>query len=364
MKILVVAGGYGTRFWPASRKDNPKQLQKVISDNKSLIQLKYDYLIRGFRPEDIFIVTGARYAEDIKKQLPEIPAENFIFEPEMKDTAPAIGLSLLKIAKKFPKDLVSIQWSDHYIRQPAIFVKSLKLGEAVAKKTKRDIIIGSPPRFPTPHLGYIKIGRRLKALNHSPRLYLAEFEKFVEKPTLEVAREYVASGDYLWNLGYFIVRPQRVLEKYRIFAPNIYAGLLKIKSALGTAREASVTEKAFSAFEKQSFDYIYAEGLNPDEALVIESEMGWCDVGEWNSLKKALEKSPEDNVTKGLIKLIDCEDTLIYNYQEEKLVAAIDLKGFIIVNTADATLVCPKDSIPKVKKLLKSFEGTGLEKYT
>jgi mannose-1-phosphate guanylyltransferase len=364
MKILVVVGGYGTRFWPASRRRNPKQHQRVVSHNKSLVQLKFAYLRQGFKPQDIFVVTGATYQNEIQRQLPKIPKENFIFEPEMRDTAPAVGLGVIKIAHQFPKEIISIQWSDHFLRDPQAFIKALKHGEEIAQGTGKDVVIGVPARFPTPHRGYIKIGNKIKSLNHRPSIVLCSFEKFVEKPSLAVAREYIASGDYLWNPGYFLVHPQRVLEKYEKFAPDIFKGLKAIQRTLGTKKEESLTKKVYQSWEKESFDYVYAEPLNPEEAMVIAAEMGWSDVGEWNSLKETLEESPEANVLKGLVRSLDCQDNLIYNYEEKKLVAALDLKRMVVVNTPDALLVCPQDSIGKIKKLLKSFEGTALEKYT
>lgn len=363
MKILLVVGGYGTRFWPASRRKNPKQHQRVVSRNKSLVQLKFSYLSLGFKPKDIYVVTGKQYSKEIRKQLPKIPRSNFIIEPMMKDTAPAVGLGVLKIHRLFPNELISIQWSDHYIRDPQAFVRALKEGAKIAGKTSKDVIIGIPARFPTPHRGYIKVGRKIEALNHTPHLILCEFKKFVEKPTLQVAQEYVASGDYIWNPGYFIVHPKHVLDKFEKFAPGLFSGFEKIKKVLGTKKEETVRAKVYSGFEKQSFDYIYAENLSPEEALVINVEMGWSDVGEWNSLKETLQEMPRTNVTKGLVHHVDCEDTLFYNYEKGKLLSGIDLKGYIVVNTPDAILVCPQDSVSKIKKLLKSFEGTHLEKY-
>ncbi len=364
MKILLVVGGYGTRFWPASRRKNPKQHQKVVHRTKSLVQLKLQYLHLGFGYEDIFVVTGKRYEKELRRQLPQIKKANFILEPMMKDTAPAVALGLTKIAALYPNEIVSIQWSDHLIRKPKIFVKALKIGERLAKESGRDIIIGVRPQSPSPHKGYIKAGKLLRNLDDHKTGVLYAFEKFVEKPDIATARKYLIAGNYLWNTGYFIVHPKRVLEKYAKSVPAISRGMRKIALSLGKANEQIVIERVYAGFEKQAFDYAYAERLQPSEAYLLCAEMDWHDVGEWNSLKEALAKEPRSNVTKGLMRELECEGCLIYNYDPKKLVAAIDLKETVIVNTKDALLVCPHESVGKIKKLLKSLDGTRLEKYT
>ncbi|MEK7610753.1 MAG: sugar phosphate nucleotidyltransferase [Patescibacteria group bacterium] len=363
MKILLVVGGYGTRFWPASRRKNPKQHQKVVHNRKTLVQLKLQYLLLGFKPTDIFVITGGRYEKELRRQLSVIPKRNFIFEPMMKDTAPAVGLGLIKIAAAFPDEVVSIQWSDHLIRKPKAFIKALKAGEELAKESGRDLIVGVRPASPSVHKGYIKAGRKIRELDPGYGVELHQFIKFVEKPDLNTARKYLLSGDYFWNTGYFIVHTSRVLEKYSKSVPEMYKGLSKIMKSIGTPTEAETTRKVYAGLDKQAFDYAYAERLKPTEAFLLCADMDWHDVGEWNSLKEALGKEPEGNVVKGMARDLECQNCLIFNYEKNKLVTGIDLKDMVVVNTPDALLVCPQDSVAKIKKLLKTFEGTRLEKF-
>lgn len=364
MKILLVSGGYGTRFWPVSRKKNPKQHQKVVSKDKTLLQMKYSYLTPSFSPNDIFIITGIDFAKEVKKQLPKLPPKNIIYEPAMRDTAAAVGLGLLRIKRLFPNEVVSLQWCDHLIRRPDIFRKALIEGEKIAVLENKEVVLAIPPRFPTPHLGYIKAGKPLKKLDSDGEITLLNFKRFVEKPTAEKARKYLKSGKYCWNPGYFIVHPNRVLKKYENFAPNLYKNLVISEGLLYKDPENIKAGKIYGKFEKVAFDYIYAENLVPAEAVILRSEMGWSDVGEWSSLKEALQKNPNENVVSGKIVTVDCENNMIYNLENKKLLAAIDLSGFVVVNTPEAILVCPQESVGKIKKMLKSFSGTPLEKYT
>lgn len=363
MKILLVVGGYGTRFWPASRRKNPKQHQKVVHNRKTLVQLKLQYLLLGFKPSDIFVITGKRYEKELHRQLSIIPKNNFIFEPMMKDTAPAVGLGLIKIAATFPDEVISIQWSDHLIRKPKAFIKALKEGEELAKDSGRDLVVGVKPTSPSVHKGYIKAGNKIHDLASNYGVELFQFSKFVEKPDLNTARKYLLSGDYFWNTGYFIVHTRRVLEKYSQSLPEMYKGLCKIQKAVGKENETEIIQKVYSKLEKQAFDYAYAERLKPTEAFLLCADMDWHDVGEWNSLKEALAKEPAGNVVKGMTRDLECQNCLIFNYERKKLVTGIDLKDMVIVNTPDALLVCPQGSVTKIKKLLKSFEGTRLEKF-
>jgi len=358
MKIIIFAGGTGKRFWPASRKHTPKQFLPVI-DDKPLIRLKYDYLRLGYPPEDIFLDTGRQYEKEVRQILPELPTENFIFEPDMRDTGPAIAYAATYVARRFPDASVSLQWSDHYIKKPTVFIHALQEAEKYIRQDPKMVIICEQPRFASPHRGYVKFGRKLKSLDVTDQLVLSEFVRFVEKPTLEVAQQYLQSGDYAWNLGYFVAPIQFILDKYAQFAPHIYQTVQKIadQDFAGSAQ----TE--FSQLEKNSFDYLIAENLNPDETRVINTNMGWYDVGEWISLKETLEKDTDDTVTHGNVVDVDSKDSLIYNYDDQKLVATINLKEMIVVNTPDVVAIFHKDDNDKIKQFLNKLENPEHEKY-
>lgn len=351
MKIIIFAGGSGTRFWPASRVDTPKQFQDVIG-NKPLVRLKYEYLSLGFKPSDIFLSTGLKYKKEVEKILPELPKQNFIYEKVMRDTGPAILYATQYVKNLYGDCVISLQWADHFIKKPKTFVELLQKGEQIVEKDGKTIVVGVPMRYASPHRGHIKNGDVIKSLDEDGDIILADFKKFVEKPTIQVANQYIKSGDYTWNTGYFITKPSLVYKKYKKFAPEIYKCIVKNNS------------KGFENLEKNSFDYIFAENLNKSEAKVIIAKIGWSDVGEWVSLKEALEKSSSEVVKKGKVVDFESKDCLVYNYTNNKLVATIGLKDLIVVNTKDVVAVFPKDKNGDIKKLLKQLESNDdLKKY-
>jgi mannose-1-phosphate guanylyltransferase len=358
MKIVILCGGTGKRFWPLSRKKSPKQFLPII-DNKPLVRLKLEYLRLGFSPKDIYVSTGIQYKNEVYKLLPEIPRDNFIFEPEMKDTGPAIALASFLLEKKFPDEVISFQWSDHYIKDPTIFVETLKKSENIVLQYNKSVVVGAYARFASEQRGHIKFGKELKKLDLAGKIVLNEFEKFVEKPSLDVAREYLKTKQYSWNTGYYVSTAKLILSKYQQFAPETYNTIKRIADDSFSKR--SLAE--FSKVERKSFDYIFGENLTPRDTIVINSEMGWSDVGEWVSLKEALEKNKEDVVSIGNTVDIDSKDSIVFNNEIGKLVATVNVSGLAIINTKDVVAIFPKDDNMKLKDLIKLIEEKKLEKY-
>jgi len=358
MKIIILCGGTGKRFWPKSRKSSPKQFLSIV-DNKPLVRLMFGYLSSGFSPHDIFISTGNIYKKEIKKILPEIPEENFIFEPESKDTGPAVLLATSYVSSKFPNEEIAILWSDHYLKHPDIFVKTLKEASLIVKETKKTVAIGVPARFPTPNRGYINFGKKLKSLDLENKINLVEFINFKEKPSLEIAKQYVESGAFSWNPGYCITCASNIFGAYQKYAKETYNIISQIKNE-GFSNKAL---KLYLGVEKKSFDYIFNENLLPNNTYLINSDMGWSDVGEWIAYKEALEITNEANVLVGNCIDLNSKDTLVYNDQKNKIVATVGLDGMIVVNTKDAIAVFHKDNNPKLKELLKLMEEKNLSKY-
>jgi len=354
----MFAGGTGKRFWPASRKQSPKQFLSVIGD-KPLIGLKYDYLRLGFNPQDIYLSTGEQYNGEVQNLLPEMPSENFIFEPEMRDNGPAALYAVLYIARHNLDEVISIQWSDHFIKKPEVFVKALVEAEKLVLSEGKAVIMGVPPRFPSPHRGYIKYGKKIKSLDSKTELMLCEFIRFVEKPSAEVAKEYVQSGDYSWNPAYFVATGRQIVEKYKTFAPEMYEEI----NAIATNNFDDHSKLRYKNVEKIGFDYIFSENLSPDEALVVNVDMGWSDVGEWVALKETLETNNDENVIQGHVVDLGSKDCLIYNYDDTKLISTIDLNGMVVVCTKDVVAIFNKDDNGKLKEYLNKLEDNGLSSY-
>lgn len=359
MKVVIFAGGTGKRFWPVSRKDSPKQFSPLIS-GKPLLRLRIELLLKQFKPEDIFISTGKRYEKEATEIAPELPKRNIILEPEMRDTGPAVTLAVSYINNLYPGEIISIQWSDHIIKQEDVFTQALIESEKQLKDSENTgvVFITVPARFPSPHRGYIHFGEEINGYSDNLKLY--EFIQFKEKPSKEVAQEYIDDGSYGWNPGYWTLRPEFYLQKMKEYNNKVH----DICNAVVESSWGQSELEDFKTLEKDSADYMFAENVKQDEAEVMYTDMGWSDVGEWIALKEALQTSNEANVTKGNVIDLGSKDSLIYNLEgDKKLVATVGLEGMIVVNTGDVLAIFHKEDNKRLKEFLKDLEDDGKEEY-
>jgi len=355
MKAIIFAGGTGTRLWPLSRKKSPKQFEKIVGD-KSTLQLAVERLLPEFKFSDIYISTNILYKKLIKNQLPQIPDENFIFEPEKKDVGPAIALATGILHKIHPHEPVAILWSDHLVKEVKLFKQILLIsGDYIKKNPKNIIFIANKPRFVSTNLGYIHIGKK-KTLHKKLQFY--GFEGFKYRPDFATAQMFVKSGSYAWNLGYFVTTPAFIFNEFKRFAPNIYSNTLDILNHYGKKSFEGYLKKQYGRVESISFDNAVLENLDKKDALVVFEDIGWSDLGAWEALKEALAQYPYENIIRGRVYLEHVRDSLIYNYDDKKLIVGIDLDEHIIVNTNDVILIAKKNSVSKIKNLVENFEGT------
>lgn len=360
MKIVIFAGGVGTRLWPLSRKNTPKQFEKIVGD-KSTLQLAVDRLQPDFKPEDIYVATGKKYEEIVRSHLPEIPPDNFIFEPEMRDVGPAVGTAMGIVAKKFPNTPIAIIWSDHFVKKERRFREVLGFAEQLVTKNPKSLIfIGQRARFANQNLGWIEFGEEIDEIRETK---IFRFKKLIYRPSLEDAEKFLESQFYAWNPGYFVTTPQFLLDQYEKFAPAAWKGIMEIQNAVGKSNYEEVLGKIYPTFEKISFDDAILAKMDSANVAVIAADLGWSDVGAWEALKEALEISTSENVTRGKVKIEDSEDNLVFNYTDQ-LVVGIDLSKMLVINTDDVLLVCSKDSVPKIKKFVESLSGTEHESLT
>ncbi len=361
MKIVIFAGGVGTRLWPLSRKNTPKQFEKIVGD-KSMLQIAVGKLFPEFKWEDIYISTGIQYENLVKSQLPQLPSQNVIVEPEMRDVGPAVGLITALFVKENPDEPIALLWgSDHLVKEEEFFRNALKVAEKIVLKDPNKIVfIGQKPRFASQNLGYIEFGKEIEVVDKIP---VFQFVGFKYRPHLSVAEKFLKDGHHSWNLGYFVTTPKFLWKLFEEFSPELHSKLKEIHSSYLTSNYKKVLEQIYPTIEKISFDNAILEKLDPKYASVLSVDIGWSDIGAWEALKEALSEKEDENVTKGKVMLEDSSDTLVFNFTNQ-LAVGIDLEKMLVINTEDVLLVCPKDSVPKIKKLVESLNGTENENLT
>lgn len=355
MKVtaLIMAGGRGERFWPRSRKNLPKQFLSLTGDGKTLIQLTVERILPLVAMEDIFIATNKDYKELVKKQLPELPEENILCEPVGRNTAPCIGLGAMHIAKKYEEALMLVFPSDHLIKYNSMFVSTLKEACRIAEEENNLVTIGITPDYPETGYGYIKFNP-----NESKGQAFA-VDRFVEKPTREVAKEYLETEEYLWNSGMFVWKTSSILKNIELFMKDIYEGLVRIKESIGTEEQEQVLEKEFTAFRSESVDYGIME--KADNIYTIPGTFGWDDVGSWLAVDHIRKSNEMGNVVSGNVITVNSRNCIIEG--ANKLIAAVGLEDLIIVDTEDATLICEKKSTADIKKVLENLKICHRDEY-
>ncbi len=354
MKYVIFAGGHGTRLWPLSRKNSPKQFEKVF-DGKSTLQLAIDRIRPIADFEDIFVSTNQNYKEIILEQIPELRLENIILEPAKRDLAAAVGLAFFYLNSLGFNEPVAILWADHLMEREDEFRKALLSGEQLIKDNpKRFVYLGEKPRYANHNLGWITVGGEINKINE---LSVVEFLSWKYRPDLELCKKLFEEGNSLWNPGYWITSIDFVLDLYHRFKPEMSDVLEKI-----TTDMSKITD-LYPKLESISFDDAIIENTNSNDAVVIKVDLGWSDPGTLYALKEALAESEVENITQGLVEEIDTKDTLVINKEAEKLVSVIGLDGHVVINTKDTILVVHKDKVPKVKEMVKKLEEEGLDKY-
>lgn len=367
MKIVIFAGGTGRRLWPLSRQASPKQFEPILGE-KSTLQLAVDRVRDVYGAENIFISSNKRYRDMIREQLPELPAENIIGEPERRDLAPAVGLAMAHLAAASadaPTDeseAVAILWGDNYMSDTKTFVELLRAAESLLEQDEAKIVfMGETPRFANENLGWIGLGEELGKAQGRP--YYA-FKSWRYRPPVDEAQEMYVRGEHVWNTGYFVTTIGFVQSLYQEYQAEMAETLAEIEQAIGSAEYEEILARRYPELDVVSFDDAILTHVAVEEAVVLHGEMGWSDPGTLYALKEALAGSSDENVEEGLVMAVDSADSLLLNYEDEKLMAVIGLEGFVVVNMEDALLVVPKDRIPDVKALVNRLQGTNLEKYS
>ena len=362
MKVVIFAGGSGRRLWPLSLKSSPKQFEPIIGE-KSTLQLAVDRVLPLYGADNIFISTNELYVPILEKQLPMLPERNFIGEPTRRDLAAAVGLAIAHLSRVTERgEPIGILWGDNYMDEVPTFQRVLRSAETICRDgTAKIVFMGETPRFANDNLGWIGLGHEKATVEGLP---VFGFNSLTYRPPLEECKKMFAAGTHVWNTGYFVTTIDYVQQKYAELQPQMWGELSKIAAAIDTEAYTETLHTIYPQLEEMSFDDAVLEYVPAEDAAVMHADMGWSDPGTLYALKEALNPNPESNVTRGLVKSLDSRDSLLYNYESDKLVAGIGLDGMIVVNTENAILVVHKDKIPLVKKFVNGLVGTELDQYT
>ena len=335
LKALILAGGGGTRFWPLSRVRRPKQLLALDSET-SLIERTARRLEPLVDSADIWVCTTRALAEQIRRELPKVPAEQILAEPEGRDTAPAIAWSLDRMDAG--GDVVAVLPADHRVADESSFRTSLAAAASVAAREDRVMTLGVVPRWPEPGFGYLELGDV-----EDESLGLRRVAAFKEKPDLETAKVYLDSGKHLWNAGIFVFRGGRLLDLIAEHAPAIDEGLRAIRE------QPEQLATHYSRLPKLSIDFAVMEKC--DDLATLPLDCGWSDLGSWAALAELLPADSAGNATRGRVAALEARDNLLV--ADQGTIAVIGVSDLVVVRTADAVLVVGKDQAQKVKELVE-----------
>lgn len=357
---IVMAGGGGTRFWPLSRKERPKQLLN-LSGKDLMVNETLDRLSDCIDRDNLFIVTNVSQAELMKKETEgKMNPEHILSEPAARNTAACIGYAAMEIVKKHHDGVMVIVPSDHFIKDEKEYSAIINAAMETVEKTDALVTIGIHPSFPATGYGYIKAkegsATEIGDINHKK---CSTVEEFVEKPDLQTARQYLESGDYFWNSGMFIWKASTILSYMKKLLPDVYECLVKIGDAMNTADEEKVIEEVYPVIPKISIDYGIME--RADHVLVISADFGWNDIGSLDMLSIMKEADENGNISYGEQMLIDTKNCIIYG--NDSMIATIGLSDLMIVQTKDALLVCPKDRAQDVKTVVETLKEQGKDQY-
>lgn len=340
--IVIMAGGIGSRFWPMSTPEYPKQFIDVMGVGKSLIQLTVERF-KGICPkENFWVVTSEKYVDIVKEQLPQIPAQHILAEPEARNTAPCIAYACWKIRKEFPQANIVVTPSDALVIDTAEFARCIAVALEKTADSQAIVTLGMMPTRPETGYGYIA------AQGEADAKGICKVEAFKEKPDVETAKGYLAAGNYFWNAGIFVWNADTITNAIRRYAPQIAGVMDELEPALFTDKEAEELKRLFPTCEKISIDYAVME--KAEDIFVLPAEFGWSDLGSWGSLRTLLPQNEAGNAkVGGRVDMYNCRNCVVHA-AEEKRVVLEGLDGYIVAEKNGQLLVCRLSEEQRIKE--------------
>jgi len=354
---LIMAGGAGTRFWPASRADFPKQLLPLVGQ-RSMLQQTCDRLAGLVPPERIIVLTAARLVEAVAAQLPHLPRAAIIGEPCKRDTAPCVGLAAHLVSLNDPDATILVTPADHFIHPVALFHQAIAAGQnLIDEDAQRIVTFGVRPTYPAEVFGYIERGDLVSAADALPAYRVRQFR---EKPNRQTAQEYLERGTFYWNSGIFLWRAATILSAIEQHEPQMSSGLAAIGRAIGSPAFAETLAREFAGLPAKSIDYAVMERY--DNVMVIETPFSWDDVGNWTAVERFADQDSSGNTVVGRHLGIDTERSIVRT-TDGHLVVTVGVEDLIVVHTDDATLVARRDSEGRLGEIVKQLDSRGWREY-
>jgi len=353
--VAIMAGGIGSRFWPMSRTAYPKQFLDILNTGKTLIQQTYNRYKKLVPEENIFIITSAEYIPIVKKQLPHLKEENILGEPSRKNTAPCIAYICFKLYKKDPKANLVVAPSDHLVLETEEFITTSKKALDFVSHINAIVTLGIKPTKPNTGYGYIQHETTAVADN------IYKVKTFTEKPNTELAKTFIASGDFLWNAGIFISKVKNLLVSFEKYLPEMYEVFVAEKDKFNTGEEKAAIEEIYPQCTNISIDFGIME--KADNVYIIPSSFGWSDLGTWNSAWENMEKDYLGNAVAGKnVMIIDATRCMVHA-PHPKLLVLQGLDDFIVVDTPDALLICKREKEQDIKEYVAEVKRNKGDKY-
>ena len=354
-----MAGGTGVRFWPVSRAAKPKQFLDVADTGKTFIQSTYERFLRVVPKENILIVTGDRYRDIVMEQLPDLAPENLLLEPYSRNTAPCIAYATYTLLKRDPQARMVVTPSDHMIDNEELFAETIRKAFDYIEENDVLMTLGVVPTRPDTNYGYIQAcGGSDVYKNDKPM----QVKTFTEKPDRDLAKVFISTGEFFWNAGIFLWKAETIRKKMEKYLPEVTALFKGWENALGTSVEYEFIARAYTGCRNISIDYGVME--KTDKAWMYPVKFGWGDIGTWESLYNIIpEKDANGNAVSAEKTLIEnTRNVLVVSPEKKKLIAIKGLEDYMVVDTEDALVICPKDD-KKFKDFVSGLAMPGYEKY-